>query len=138
MTRFAPFRAQLTSIMEALGRAAVAEVCGLLEDSYAAFQLQLRRSHEENRALRRELELLQDLLARGVRDGGPGTGERSCAFYLCTPRSGLTRDVSPRSQLFLRNPAARKYPQEKGTHVGADSAACRRRCELPVPVVHLF
>ena len=71
MTRFAAFQSQLTSVMEALSRAAVAEICELVGDSYAVFQLEIRRSHAENQALRRKLELIQNVVARGHRDLGP-------------------------------------------------------------------
>lgn len=68
--------------MEALSRAAVAEICELLDDSYAVFQLEMRRSHAENQALRRKLELMQDMVARGHRDGGRATemGEPELCF----------------------------------------------------------
>ncbi|TWW73094.1 hypothetical protein D4764_15G0004880 [Takifugu flavidus] len=106
MTRFAAFRSQLTSIMEALSRAAVAEICELLDDSCAVLQLEIRRSHAENQALRRKLELMQDLVARGHRDGGPGED--------CGASSGAPQPKSNRR----RNGSGR---------VGVDSAACRRR-----------
>ncbi|XP_034039372.1 zinc finger protein 2-like [Thalassophryne amazonica] len=81
MTTYRAFHAQLTSIMEALTKAAVAEICELMDDSYAVLQLQLRRSRSENEALRRKLELIETFIARehsgllpGQRDtatGGP-------------------------------------------------------------------
>ncbi|XP_029686806.1 zinc finger protein 316-like [Takifugu rubripes] len=91
MTRFAAFRSQLTSIMEALSRAAVAEICELLDDSCAVLQLEIRRSHAENQALRRKLELMQDLVARGHRDGGPGE-DCSASSGAPQPKSNLRRN----------------------------------------------
>lgn len=97
MTRFAAFRSQLAAIMEALSRAAVAEICELLDDSYAVFQLELRRSHAENQALRRKLELIQDVVARGHRGGLAAealTGEGEPEFSLPPPpEPGLRGDV---------------------------------------------
>ncbi|MEQ2179741.1 hypothetical protein GOODEAATRI_028294 [Goodea atripinnis] len=72
MTSLKGFQSQLTSIMEALTRAAVAEICGLVDDGYAVLQLEISRSHKENEALRRKLELIESIIARGSRrrDGG--------------------------------------------------------------------
>lgn len=55
--------------MEALTKAAVAEICELVDDSYAELQLEISRSHEENEALRRKLELIETIIARGHRGG---------------------------------------------------------------------
>lgn len=67
MTSYTAFHSQLASIMEALTKAAVAEICELVDDSYAVLQLELTRSHKENEALRRKLELIETILARGQR-----------------------------------------------------------------------
>ncbi|XP_075993654.1 uncharacterized protein LOC142988381 [Genypterus blacodes] len=69
MTTYKAFHSQLTSIMEALTKAAVAEVCELVDDSYAVLQLEISRSHRENEALRRKLGLIETILARGHRGG---------------------------------------------------------------------
>lgn len=58
--------------MEALARAAVAEICGLVDDGYAVLQLEISRSHKENEALRRKLELIESIIARGSRRGAAG------------------------------------------------------------------
>lgn len=71
MTSYAAFHSQLTSIMEALTKAAVAEICELVDDSYAGLQLEISRSREENEALRRKLELIESIIARGHRGGLP-------------------------------------------------------------------
>ncbi|XP_044075729.1 zinc finger and SCAN domain-containing protein 2 [Siniperca chuatsi] len=67
MTSYKAFHAQLTSIMEALAKAAVAEICELVDDSYAVLQLEITRSHKENEALRRKLELIESIISRGHR-----------------------------------------------------------------------
>lgn len=67
MTSYKAFHSQLTSIMEALAKAAVAEICELVDDSYAVLQLEITRSHKENEALRRKLELIETIIARGHR-----------------------------------------------------------------------
>ncbi|KAK2822795.1 hypothetical protein Q5P01_022860 [Channa striata] len=67
MTSYKAFHAQLTSIMEALTKAAVTEICELVDDSYAVLQLEIARSHKENEALKRKLELIETIIARGHR-----------------------------------------------------------------------
>ncbi|XP_008291386.1 uncharacterized protein LOC103365672 [Stegastes partitus] len=82
MTSYSAFHSQLTSIMEALTKAAVAEICELVDDSYAVLQLEISRSHKENESLRRKLELIESIIARGHRGsaamldyGGPVEAE---------------------------------------------------------------
>lgn len=70
MTTYSAFHSQLASIMEALTKAAVSEICELVEDSYAVLQLEISRSHTENQALRRKLELVETIIARGHRGSG--------------------------------------------------------------------
>ncbi|KAM7400033.1 hypothetical protein PAMA_004633 [Pampus argenteus] len=70
MTTYRTFHSQLASIMEALAKAAVAEICELVDDSYAGLQLEISRSHKENEALRRKLELIESIIARGHRGTG--------------------------------------------------------------------
>ncbi|XP_058483332.1 protein krueppel-like [Solea solea] len=70
MTAYQAFHAQLTSVMEALSKAAVAEICAVVEDNYAVLQLEVSRSRSENEALRRKLRAVETILARGHRGGG--------------------------------------------------------------------
>ncbi|CAL8277417.1 unnamed protein product [Lota lota] len=67
MTNYKAFHSQLSSIMESLTRAAVTEICELVDDSYTVLQLEITRSHKENEALRRKLELIESIIARGHR-----------------------------------------------------------------------
>ncbi|XP_060899739.1 uncharacterized protein LOC132978554 [Labrus mixtus] len=73
MTSYRGFHSQLTSIMEALAKAAVAEICELVEEGYAVLQLEISRSREENDALRRKLGLIETIISRGHR-GDATTG----------------------------------------------------------------
>lgn len=62
---------QVASIMEALTKTAAAEICRLVDDSHTVLQLEISRSHKENETLRRQLELIESIIARGHRgDGG--------------------------------------------------------------------
>ncbi|XP_071348577.1 zinc finger protein 850-like [Trachinotus anak] len=69
MTSYKAFHSQLASIMEALAKAAVAEICELVDESYAVLQLEIGRSHRENEALRRKLQMIETIVARGHRGG---------------------------------------------------------------------
>ncbi|XP_068605097.1 B-cell CLL/lymphoma 6 member B protein-like [Brachionichthys hirsutus] len=55
--------------MEALTTAAVAEICGLVDGSYAVLQREISRRRDENEALRRKLELIEGIIGRGCGDG---------------------------------------------------------------------
>uniref|UniRef100_A0AAZ3QMZ4 C2H2-type domain-containing protein n=1 Tax=Oncorhynchus tshawytscha TaxID=74940 RepID=A0AAZ3QMZ4_ONCTS len=58
------FHTQMASIMEVLANAAVAEICKLVDDDYAVFRLEISQGQNENRALRRKLQLLELKVAR--------------------------------------------------------------------------
>ncbi|XP_074544618.1 uncharacterized protein LOC141804195 [Halichoeres trimaculatus] len=70
MTTYQTFHSQLTSIMEALAKAAVTEICGLVDESYAVLQVEVTRRREENEALRRKLGLIESIIARGSATNG--------------------------------------------------------------------
>lgn len=69
MTGYKPFHSQLASIMEALTKAALTEICELVDEGYAELQLEISRSHRENEALRRKLELIETIVVRGSSGG---------------------------------------------------------------------
>lgn len=56
---------QLSVIMEALTRAAVAEIVELVDGGYAALQLEISRSRQENQDLRKKLHLIESIVVRG-------------------------------------------------------------------------
>ncbi|XP_020352811.2 uncharacterized protein LOC109901176 isoform X2 [Oncorhynchus kisutch] len=58
------FHTQIASIMEVLANAAVADICKLVDDDYAVFRLEISQSQNDNRALRRKLQLLELKMAR--------------------------------------------------------------------------
>ncbi|XP_048867625.1 zinc finger protein 260-like isoform X2 [Brienomyrus brachyistius] len=57
MLNSASLHSQLTSIMDVLTKAAVAEICKLVDDGYALLRLEMSRSQKENEALKRKLSL---------------------------------------------------------------------------------
>ncbi|KAL0966591.1 hypothetical protein UPYG_G00297170 [Umbra pygmaea] len=83
MTNYRAFHTRLSSIMDSLTKAAVAEICELVDDSYAVLQLEISRSHKENEALRRKLELIETIIARGQRGKMSETDQDNNALLLC-------------------------------------------------------
>ncbi|KAL0966590.1 hypothetical protein UPYG_G00297160 [Umbra pygmaea] len=61
---------QLASIMGALTKAAVADICEVVDEGYAVLQLEISRSYKENEDLKKKLHLIESIIARG--SGGKG------------------------------------------------------------------
>ncbi|KAL4594032.1 hypothetical protein GN956_G26273 [Arapaima gigas] len=75
---------QLRSIMEALTRAAVADICRLVEDGYALLRLEVSRKQKENEDLKEKLDELEMVLAQG---GGARVREERRAIGGKEPRN---------------------------------------------------
>ncbi|XP_031695052.1 gastrula zinc finger protein XlCGF53.1-like [Anarrhichthys ocellatus] len=60
---------QLSIIMGALTKAAVAEICEVLDEGYAVLQMEISRSHKENDDLRKKLHLIESIVVRGSLGG---------------------------------------------------------------------
>ncbi|KAJ8011436.1 hypothetical protein DPEC_G00058190 [Dallia pectoralis] len=56
---------QLASIMGALTKAAVADICEVVDEGYAILQLEISRSYKENEDLKKKLHLIESIIARG-------------------------------------------------------------------------
>ncbi|XP_036375453.1 oocyte zinc finger protein XlCOF8.4-like [Megalops cyprinoides] len=65
MSNCVSFHAQLASIMEVLAKAAVAEICELVDDGYAVLRLEISRRQKENEALKKKLHMMEMRIARG-------------------------------------------------------------------------
>ncbi|MCJ8744961.1 hypothetical protein PDJAM_G00124760 [Pangasius djambal] len=69
MANYRAFHTQLATIMETLTRAAVAEICELVDDGYAILHMEISRHQKENEELRRKLQLIESIIAaRGYSD----------------------------------------------------------------------
>ncbi|KAK2868564.1 hypothetical protein Q7C36_000435 [Tachysurus vachellii] len=84
MANYRVFHTQLATIMETLTRAAVAEICELVDDGYAILHLEISRHQKENEELRRKLQLIESIVAaRGYSDETAvvreATSRRACA-----------------------------------------------------------
>ncbi|KAG7455341.1 hypothetical protein MATL_G00255610 [Megalops atlanticus] len=64
MSNISTFHTQLSSIMEVLANAAVAEICELVDNGYAVLHLEISRSQKENKALKKKLHMLELRIAR--------------------------------------------------------------------------
>ncbi|XP_036374720.1 zinc finger protein 286A-like [Megalops cyprinoides] len=64
-SNYVAFHTQLTSIMEVLTKAAIAEICELVDDGYAVLHLEISRSQKENEALKRKLRMMEMRIERG-------------------------------------------------------------------------
>ncbi|XP_034534256.1 zinc finger protein 16-like [Notolabrus celidotus] len=98
-------RAQLTVIMGALTKAAVSEICEVLDEGYAALQKEITRSHKENEDLKKKLHLIESIVVLG--SGGGKAAEPGVA------------------------PAAEEQQRRDGDAAGAAGAAVEMREELP-------
>ncbi|ROI47807.1 hypothetical protein DPX16_16230 [Anabarilius grahami] len=59
MANFVTFQTQIASVMEVLANAAVAEICKLVEDSYAELQLEISQTKKENNHLKKKLKTIE-------------------------------------------------------------------------------
>lgn len=65
---------QLSVIMGALTKAAVAEICEVVDEGYAVLQMEITRSHKENEDLKKKLHLIESIVVRGS-SGGEAAAE---------------------------------------------------------------
>ncbi|KAG7455339.1 hypothetical protein MATL_G00255590 [Megalops atlanticus] len=89
------FHSQLTSIMEVLAKAAVAEICKIVDDGYAVLRLEISRSEKENQTLKRKLQMLEVMVARGYADGGLRDSAPECrpdGIQVCDELRGALRE----------------------------------------------
>lgn len=59
MANIITFQTQIASVIEVLANAAVAEICKLVEDSYADLQLEISQTQKENSLLKKKLKMIE-------------------------------------------------------------------------------
>ncbi|KAL2098013.1 hypothetical protein ACEWY4_007220 [Coilia grayii] len=64
MTNNYAFKTQIASIMEVLANTAVAEICKLIDNDYAVLRLEISQSQNENRLLKRKVQMMELKMAR--------------------------------------------------------------------------
>ncbi|KAG8013758.1 hypothetical protein GBF38_015889, partial [Nibea albiflora] len=82
---------QLSIIMGALTKAAVAEICEVVDEGYAVLQLEITRSHKENEDLRKKLHLIESIVVRGS-GGGKAAAEALDYVQVLDGLRGRLRD----------------------------------------------
>lgn len=84
MANYRAFHTQLATIMETLTRAAVAEICELVDDGYAVLHIEISRHQKENEELRRKLQLIESIVAaRGFSDETTVARDVRCDSSAC-------------------------------------------------------
>ncbi|XP_055359896.1 uncharacterized protein LOC114844195 [Betta splendens] len=86
---------QLSVIMGALTKAAVAEICKVVDKGYAALQMEITRSHKENEDLKKKLHLIESIVVRGSSAAAPvAEAEVALAAEAAVQRNGRGGDVA--------------------------------------------
>ncbi|KAJ8397393.1 hypothetical protein AAFF_G00439420 [Aldrovandia affinis] len=90
MSSYVAFHTRLTSIVDILAKAAVAEICELVDDGYAVLHLELTRSKKENECLKRKLRMIESSMTRG---SGERTGHSCSEAQVCSDKK-IGEDVT--------------------------------------------
>ncbi|KAM3604748.1 uncharacterized protein V6R79_015762 [Siganus canaliculatus] len=101
---------QLSVIMDALTKAALAEICEVVDEGYALLQMEISRSQKENEDLKKKLHLIQSIVLRGSSGGMAAELEVAAAEESGTPRAETL-------------PLQRQQQQRQRDVDGADTAA---------------
>lgn len=83
---------QLSVIMGALTKAALVEICEVVDEGYAALQKEISRSHKENEDLRKKLHLIESIVVRGGSHGGKATEPGAAPVAEIAPQEQRHRD----------------------------------------------
>lgn len=95
MANYRAFHTQLATIMETLTRAAVAEICELVDDGYAVLHIEISRHQKENEELRRKLQLIESIVAaRGFSDETTVARDSRCDSNVSARESLVGRKTS--------------------------------------------
>uniref|UniRef100_A0A8C7ZNB5 C2H2-type domain-containing protein n=1 Tax=Oryzias sinensis TaxID=183150 RepID=A0A8C7ZNB5_9TELE len=106
---------QLSVIMGALTKAAVVEICELVNEGYAVLQMEISRSHKENEDLKKKLQLIESIVVRG--SCGPLAAAEGMEPAPSVDKV-MKPDASPRERDGVRGDAA----AASGGHGGAAGA----------------
>lgn len=108
---------QLSVIMAALTKAAVAEICEVVDEGYAVLQLEITRSHKENEDLKKKLHLIESIVVRGSSGGGGGGADAEGP------------EVSPAAEATQQSGTTQQ--QREGDGRGAAAGAVREEVSTP-------
>lgn len=104
--------------MAALTKAAVAEICEVVDEGYAVLQLEITRSHKENEDLKKKLHLIESIVVRGSSGGGGGEAA-----------DAEGPEVSPAAEATQQSGTTQQ--QREGDGRGAAAGAVREEVSTP-------
>lgn len=89
------FYTQLSSIMETLTKAALADIVKLVDDGAAVLRLEISQTQKINTTLKRKLELMESELRKGRGHGGSCGGCRSFGVQVGDESGGTDGGSKP-------------------------------------------
>lgn len=114
--------------MGALTKAAVVEICEVVDEGYAVLQMEISRSHKENEDLRKKLHLIESIVVRGSGGEQALAGESELVEVEPSAEMGRQAD-SPQQQRDGGRGEAADVPTGDGEAVG--TGRVKRKEELP-------
>ncbi|XP_036374719.1 zinc finger protein 226-like isoform X2 [Megalops cyprinoides] len=81
MSTSVAFQRELAAIMDILSKAAVAEICKIVEDGYAVLRFEISQSHRENEDLKRQLASMQIGTKKGIAINSVNSHCRGAQLY---------------------------------------------------------
>ncbi|KAG7455337.1 hypothetical protein MATL_G00255570 [Megalops atlanticus] len=127
MSNCVPFHAQLASIMEVLAKAAVAEICELVDDGYAVLRLEISRRQKENEALKKKLHMMEMRMARGsiqrpLVTESPVNGQSGGARVYNESRGTASGQTPVVDDLFCKQPSISLWRDGETTSVNEEQS----------------
>lgn len=84
-----PLHDQLAIIMGALTKAALAEICEVVDEGYAVLHLEISKRHKENEDLKKKLHLIESIIARGNASSQASNVTLAAADAVSSSRDGI-------------------------------------------------
>jgi len=85
---------QLSIIMGALTKAAVLEICEVVDEGYAVLQLEISRGRRENDDLRKKLHLIESIIVRGGNAAAVAAAAQQAADSAAQQAASCTEDAA--------------------------------------------
>ncbi|CAM4479709.1 unnamed protein product [Leuciscus chuanchicus] len=111
MANILTFQTQIASVMEVLANAAVAEICKLVEDSYAELHLEISQTKKENNLLKKKLKTIE------IRDSFYRRAHKLMNESTAMTRTSVHEKVSGRISVKVASVCNNVGSDEKGSSV---------------------
>ncbi|XP_048867631.1 zinc finger protein 232-like [Brienomyrus brachyistius] len=95
MTSCVDLHSQLVTVMDVLAKAAVADICKLVDDGYAVLRLEISRRQKENQTLKKRLQILELMIERGYANPEDDQFADAARFIDSQPEISPWRDGDP-------------------------------------------